>query len=108
MSVVNHLIQEPEPSDPIIVFTDASAVGGGGYIANMDATTCSFWWSTQEAATSSTHRELLAFLKTLKLLKVFLQKRNVIWKSDSANAVDIAIRGSIYENRLTVSFCQVA
>ena len=96
-----------------ISFTDASGTGC--------ATICSInplkqkvivnrTFSSEEAATSSTERELLAVLHGLIELKELLQGCSVNWHTDSKNVARISKRGSMkpYLLNLAVAIFQVA
>ena len=87
----------------VIVYSDASATGGAGYINDRKDEVCKFSWTKTEEETSSTHRELLAIFYTIQSLETELKGKKAAWLSDSANACRILKYGSMNQSTNTIA-----
>ncbi|XP_070536512.1 uncharacterized protein [Ptychodera flava] len=76
------------------VYTDASAVGFGGYIDGECGTEMSGYWSTHESKKSSTWRELEAVYRVIQSFKGDLKGTTVKLLTDNQNVVRILRAGS--------------
>jgi len=95
-------IVDAPSNDPLFVFTDASDIGGGGYLQGDTQSICSFRWNSQTCSSSSTYREI-----TYKCcLSHKVQYRDIVWKTDSQNAVRIMEKGSMRPDLHAVYLCK--
>ena len=76
------------------MFTDASSVGGGGFVEGGEDI-FHFYWADSEKLTSSTYRELETFRRLLVDLSLPLRNKDLVWKCDNMNVVNILARGSM-------------
>ena len=81
-------------SEPLHIFTDASGVGFGGYIASLRELNIHGHWSPEQSVRSSTYRELLAILLVLESAVNYLKHKKVKVFSDCQSACRIAQVGS--------------
>ena len=77
------------------VQSDASAVGFGGYVSEIDGSEAIGRWSRLEAMESSTWRELKAVYYVLCALADKLRQEHIRWKVDNMNVVHILHNGSM-------------
>jgi hypothetical protein len=77
------------------VFSDASSIGYGGYVAEVDGSESIGCWSGFESKQSSTWRELKAVLYVLQRIGGDLIGRTIKWKVDNINVVHIMRKGSM-------------
>ena len=77
-----------------VVFADASATGYGGFTVQHGCHIAHGSWSEEEAAQSSTWRELHAVRMVFDSLGHMLQSERVRWFSDNQNVVRIIETGS--------------
>ena len=85
------------PAAVRIVYTDASDTGyggGGGYTVEHGLHVAQGSWLPEEAAKSSTWRELVVVLRVLVSIAPKLQNMRVQWFSDNQNVVHILEVGS--------------
>ena len=83
-------------SDPIVLYTDASAVGGGGYLDGDWSKVFHFFWDEYEQAQSSTYRELKAFINIVRELEPSLiRNKCILWRTDNLNITKIIDKGSM-------------
>ena len=82
------------PSAVRIVYSDASDTGYGGYTVEHDLHVAQGSWLPDEAAQSSTWRELVAVLRVLDSIAHKLRNMRVRWFSDNQNVVRILEVGS--------------
>ena len=105
-------IDTTPPEFQFVLFTDASAIGGGGFIQGDPDSICHFYWSSEESQKSSTFRELLALLQTIYSLDQKLSNCKILWYTDNQNACTIVNKGSMVEDLQDLSmdifnFCDV-
>ena len=89
------MVESIPSNSSMIVFTDASATGWGGYIAGAPFSECNGIWSITEMQESSTFRELKALANVLQANAVLLEQKEVIWYTDNLNASRIINTGSM-------------
>ena len=82
------------PSACRLVYSDASATGYGGYIVEHGPQIAHGQWSQEEAAQSSTWRELCGVLRVLESLATKLKHERLKRLSDNQNVVRILTTGS--------------
>ncbi|XP_071111105.1 uncharacterized protein [Haliotis cracherodii] len=68
-----------------VVYNDASSVGYGGYCVQFGEEQSHGQWSVEEAALSSTHRELKAVYMVLQSFLPLLKSHRIKWFSDNKN-----------------------
>ena len=78
-----------------IVYSDASAVGCGGYIVTLNNSEMFVPWAENEKSKSSTWRELKAVSLMCKAYKGEFANKRIKWYTDNANVVKIANHGSM-------------
>ena len=83
----------PKPSAVRMVYSDASATGYGGYVEHGNLIANGVW-SNDEAAQSSTWRELRAVKVVLESFQTKLRNERVRWFTDNQNVVRIVQHGS--------------
>ena len=83
-----------QPSAIRVVYADASGTGYGGFTAEHSCHIAHGVFSEEEAAQSSTWRELHAVRMVLGSLAHLLQNKRVRWFSDNQNVVRIIDTGS--------------
>ena len=86
------------PSAVRVVYSDASDTGFGGYMVEHGPCTAYGQWSPEEAAKSSTWRELTAVYRVLHSMAAKLQDSRVRWFTDNQNVVRILQVGSRKEH----------
>ena len=84
----------PKPSAVRVVYSDASATGYGGYTVEHGTMVANGHWSPEEAAQSSTWRELRAVRLVLEAFQARLENERVRWFTDNQNVVRIVQYGS--------------
>ena len=84
----------PKPSAVRVVYSDASNTGYGGYTVEHGGQIANGQWSKEEAAQSSTWRELRAVRMVLESFESKLQNERVRWFTDNQNVVRIVLNGS--------------
>ncbi|KAK3087671.1 hypothetical protein FSP39_008985 [Pinctada imbricata] len=77
-----------------VVFSDASDMGFGAYIENINGTEVTGIWSEQESEQSSTWRELMAVSRSIDMLSDHLTSQCVKWCVDNKNVTHILEVGS--------------
>ena len=77
-----------------VVYSDASNVGGAGYIVGVDKAVAHGAWDCNEKAKSSTWKELKAVQLALESFTRILAGNNVKWFTDSQNVAKIIDIGS--------------
>ena len=82
------------PSAVRVVYSDASDIGYGGYSVEHGYHMAQGLWTQEEAARSSTWRELRAVRMVLESLIEKLRNERVRWFSDNQNVVRILQTGS--------------
>ena len=82
------------PSAVRIVYADASSTGYGGYTVEHGCYIAHGPWTAEEAARSSTWRELRAVRMVLESLAPKLKNERIRWFSDNQNVVRILQTGS--------------
>ena len=83
-----------KPSAVAVVYSDASDIGYGGYTVHHGYHVVHGNWGHEEAAKSSTWRELVAVGRVLEAIALFLKVLHVRWFSDNQNVVRIIQHGS--------------
>ena len=83
-----------ESSATRVAYSDASSSGYGGYVVEIGPSISHGHWSPQEAAMSSTWRELRAVFAVLQSFTEKLQGHTVKWFTDNQNVVRIVQNGS--------------
>ena len=83
-----------KPSAVAVVYSDASDIGYGGYIVYHGYHVAHGNWTHEEAAKSSTWRELVAVGRVLEAIALLLKGLHVRWFSDNQNVVRIIQHGS--------------
>ena len=83
-----------ESSATRVAYSDASSSGYGGYVVEIGPSISHGHWSPQEAAMSSTWRELRAVFAVLQSFAEKLQGHTVKWFTDNQNVVRIVQVGS--------------
>ena len=78
-----------------IVYSDASGTGFAGYEVGTLNGVSHGTWNAEEAAKSSTWRELCAVFRVLRSLVHILGNKRVKWFTDSKNVVNIVNKGSM-------------
>ena len=78
-----------ESSATRVAYSDASSSGYGGYVVEIGPSISHGHWSPQEAAMSSTWRELRAVFAVLQSFAEKLQGHTVKWFTDNQNVVRI-------------------
>ena len=85
----------PRPSNSMMIFSDASGSGYGGFLVHkLGRHICAGRFTTDEACTSSTYRELLAVEYVLKSYSNLLKNQNIQILSDNMSATRIIAVGS--------------
>ena len=84
----------PKPLALRLVYSDASSTGFGGYMVEYINPVANGQWSAEEAAQSSTWRELRAVKLVLKSFQGKLANEQVCWFTDNQNVVRIVQNGS--------------
>jgi len=84
----------PRPLAVRVAYSDASSSGYGGYIVEHGNLVANGQWSCEEAARSSTWRELRAVKCVLESFQSKLQDERVRWFTDNQNVVRIVQHGS--------------
>ena len=84
----------PKPSALRLVYSDASSTSFGGYTVEHGSLVANGQWSSEEAAQSSTWRELRAANLILKSFQNKLINERVRWFTDNQNVVQIVQHGS--------------
>ena len=84
----------PKPSAVRVVYSDASASGYDGYIVEHGNLIANGAWSKDEAALSSTWRELRIVKVVLESFQTKLRNERVHWFTDNQNVVRIVQHGS--------------
>jgi len=84
----------PKPSAVRVVYSDASNTDCSGYMVEYGGQTANGLWSEEEAAQSSTWRELRAIRWVLQSFVHDLQNERVRWFTVIQNVVRIALHGS--------------
>ena len=84
----------PKPSALRLVYSDASFTGFGGYAVEHCSLVANGQWSAEEAAQSSTWRELCAVNLVLKSFQKKLANERVRWFTENQNVVRIVQHGS--------------
>lgn len=79
----------------LTIYTDASDVGGGGFIQELVGSASFFPWCENQFSESSTHRELRALLLMLYNFRCILKEIKVRWFCDNMNAVKLVKTGSM-------------
>ena len=82
------------PSAVRVAYSDASDTGFGGYMVEHGPCTAHGQWSPEEAAQSSTWRELTAVYRVLHSMASKLRDSRVRWFTDNQNVVRILQVGS--------------
>ncbi len=77
-----------------VAYSDASGTGYGGYVVEIGQEVSHGHWSPDEAARSSTWRELKALERVLLSFSTRLSGHKVKWFSDNQNVVHIVHKGS--------------
>jgi hypothetical protein len=90
-------IREEDEEHLIVCSTDASDVGYGGLLHNLEGCVHYGHWDVTESGKSSTWRELEAARRVFDVFNTKLKGRKFIWRSDSQNAVKIICTGSMVE-----------
>ena len=80
------------------MYSDASDTGFGGYMVEHGPSTAFGQWSPEEAAQSSTWRELTAVYRVLHSMAAKLRDSHVRWFTDNQNVVRILQVGSRKEH----------
>ncbi|VDI71134.1 Hypothetical predicted protein [Mytilus galloprovincialis] len=78
----------------VIIQSDASGIGFGGYAVSISDTEVMGSWNSVESLKSSTWRELEAVYRVLLSLLVTLQGETIKWYTDNQNIVYIIKQGS--------------
>jgi len=78
-----------------IVFSDASSTGYAGYEVHAANDVSHGMWSAEEAAKSSTWRELTAVYRVLLSIARVLAHKRVKWFTDNQGVVSIVFKGSM-------------
>ena len=78
----------------MILYSDASDSGFGGFILQVDNSTVHGQWSDLESRKSSSWRELKAVHNVLLSLKHKLNGKSIKWFTDCQNVVSIVLKGS--------------
>ena len=65
------------------MYSDASNVGCGGYIVDVQGSECFRAWKDVEEATSSTYRELIGGYTVLQSMPQYLTGKKVKWYTDN-------------------------
>ena len=86
-----------------IVYSDASAVGAGGYVVDVEGAKVFKQWKTGEESKSSTWRELKGVHTCLHYFKAILQDNVVRWFTDNQAVVSIVQNGSMKEDLHTLA-----
>ena len=81
-----------------IVFSDASAVGAGGYVVDVQGAQIFRQWEIGEELRSSTWRELKGVYICLKNFNEILRNNTVRWYTDNQGVVSIVQNGSMKED----------
>ena len=84
----------PKPSAVRVAYSDASAMGYGGYMVEHGNLVANGQWSPEEASQSSTWRELRAVKMVLESFQSKLKHERVRWFTDNQNVVRIVQCGS--------------
>ena len=84
----------PKPSAVRMVYSDASTTGYGGYTVEHGNLVANGQWSSEEAAQSSTWRELRVVRMVLESFKDKLANERIRWFTDNQNVVRIVQHGS--------------
>ncbi|XP_060077421.1 uncharacterized protein LOC132556975 [Ylistrum balloti] len=97
-SLNGRVIEQPKSHD-VAVFSDASGIGYGGYMLNVNDSEVLGVWSEAEKAESSTWRELEAVRRMMRtydesLVGHCLVGRKVLWYTDNQNVASILVNGS--------------
>ena len=82
------------PSAMLVVYSDASGTGFGGYTVEHGSQVAHGQWSEWEACQSSTWRELKAVLNVLQSFAIQLQCERVRWFTDKQNVLRIVLNSS--------------
>ena len=77
-----------------ILFSDASAVGGAAHLADQTKVFSYSAWTAEEAARSSTWRELQTVYVALSSMIPLLKQKAVLFYTDNQNVVRILQKGS--------------
>jgi hypothetical protein len=91
---LNGSVLEKKDDCDIVVYSDASATGYGGYVVQRDDSEVLGTWSRHEVTKSSTWRELEGVYRVLNSEKECLKDRCVKWFTDNKNVVFIIETGS--------------
>ena len=78
-----------------VVYSDASDIGCGGYIVDIQGSESFRRWKTGEESTSSTYRELLGVYTVLQSVTPMLMGKKVKWFTDNQCVVSIINKGSM-------------
>ena len=81
-----------------IVYSDASAVGAGGYVVNVHGAQVFRQWESGEELNSSTWRELKGVLLCIQNFNDILENNTVRWYTDNQGVVSIVKNGSMKED----------
>jgi hypothetical protein len=91
---LNGSVLEKKEACDMVVYSDASASGYGGYIVQREDSEVLGTWSQCEVDKSSTWRELEAIYRVLNSEKDYLKDHNVKWYTDNKNVIYIIETGS--------------
>ena len=81
-----------------IVYSDASAVGAGGYVVDVHGAQLFRQWEEGEELKSSTWRELKGVLLCIQNFDVLLKNNTVRWYTDNQGVVSVVQNGSMKED----------
>lgn len=96
--MLNRRDMKVKPSSNLVVYTDASDTGYGGYCVRTGKNVSHGLWEESERIMSSTWRELAAVDRVLRSFVQFLKGENIKWFTDNANVVSIVQKGSMKNN----------
>lgn len=98
LDMLNRRDMKVKPSSNLVVYTDASDTGYGGYCVRTGKNVSHGLWEESERIMSSTWRELAAVDRVLRSFVQFLKGENIKWFTDNANVVSIVQKGSMKNN----------
>ncbi|CAC5399039.1 unnamed protein product [Mytilus coruscus] len=89
----------------ILIYSDASNTGYGGYVVETPFNIAHGMWSECEASKSSTWKELNAVRNILLSMINVLKDKRIKWFSDNQNVVTIVEKGSMKPELQDIAMC---
>ncbi|CAC5361374.1 unnamed protein product [Mytilus coruscus] len=103
--LVASLVRQIVSMSYVIVYSDASNTGYGGYVVETPFNIAHGMWSECEASKSSTWKELNAVRNILLSMINVLKDKRIKWFSDNQNVVTIVEKGSMKPELQDIAMC---